>query len=257
VPWTSGAFGIDGVTIPVRSVRGRRRGAYRGAVRTTLLAPLLLVPVLLVGCAQAVPDRAAAPTRSASASATAGATAVPTAAAPAPTAVVDETPDAAAGAGRGPARTASTGSGGLPSTAVCSGPSLDIALASTDSGAGSIDYRIAFTNRGRTACHVSGAPRASLIDPTGDPVGRDADGTGAEGPFVRVPPGGSASTDVRVVNVGTDGGPLAGRCTTVPVVAIAIDAPNYDRYEQVPVRIRGCIETDVSMLSVSVLRGGS
>ena len=119
------------------------------------------------------------------------------------------------------------------------------------------------------------APGGLLVDGTCDELGRIAswvdvaaegpvrltvslpDGAGAEGEFVRVPPGGSASTDVRVVNVGTDGGPLAGRCTTVPVVAIAIDAPNYDRYEQVPVRIRGCIETDVSMLSVSVLRGGS
>ena len=116
---------------------------------------------------------------------------------------------------------------------------------------------VAFSNRGSTPCRVSGAPGAHLVGADGNPLGREAEGEGAEGPFVRVPSGGSAITIVRVVNVRDGGGPLAGRCTPKPAAAIAIDAPNYGRYEQLPVTAWGCAETDVSSLSVGVLRSGA
>jgi len=217
---------------------------------------MLLLPILLGGCAEQdvesaeAPDgtpRASVSARLPSGSATATAIAAPT---PAASAVVEETgsgSSAAPPASRPTARPLRT----------CSGPSLDIALQSQDSGAGSTDYVVAFSNRGSTPCRVSGAPGAYLIGADGDPIGREADGAGAEGPFVRVPSGGSAITIVRVVNVRDGGGPLAGRCTPKPATAIAIDAPNYGRYEQLPVTAWGCAETDVASLSVGVLRSGA
>jgi hypothetical protein len=221
-------------------------------VRALLLAPLLLLPLLVGGCAQ---DDDAAPAESSSRGAARSATpttATPTAAAPTEAAA---TPD---GGSSVPAPTASASGGAKPSAITnCGGPTLDLSIASRDSGAGHIDYTIAFTNRGRTACRVSGAPRAYLIDRNGDQLGREADGTGAEGPFVRLAPGRSATTVVQVVNVGTDGGPLGDTCTPEQGVAIAIDAPNYDRYEQLPADVRGCRETDVSFLAVGVLRPAS
>jgi hypothetical protein len=222
-------------------------------VRALLLAPLLLLPILLGGCAEQDVEsadaadgtpRASVSARVPSASATA---AVST---PAASAVVEE---AASGASTAPPASRPT-AGPLRT---CSGPSLDIALQSQDSGAGSTDYVVAFSNRGSTPCRVSGAPGAHLIGADGDPVGREADGAGAEGPFVKVPSGGSAITIVRVVHVRDGGGPLAGRCTPKPATAIAIDAPNYGRYEQLPVTAWGCAETDVSALSVGVLRSGA
>jgi hypothetical protein len=222
-------------------------------VRALLLAPLLLLPILLGGCAEQDVESAEAPDGTPRASASARLpSGSATAAAPSTTAtaVVEE---AAPGSSAAPsASRATTGT-----LRTCSGPSLDIALQSQDSGAGSTDYVVAFSNRGPTPCRVSGAPGAYLIGADGDPLGREADGVGAEGPFVRVPSGGSATTVVRVVNVRDGGGPLAGRCTPKPATAIAIDAPNYRRYEQLPVTAWGCAETDVSSLSVGVLRSGT
>lgn len=220
-------------------------------MRALLLAPLVLLPILLGGCAEQDVESAeavdATPRSSASVRVPSPTASVPSAAA---SAVVEEA---------APASSAPAPAGGSSPRPLrtCSGPSLDIALQSQDSGAGSTDYVVAFSNRGSTPCRVSGAPGAYLIGADGNPLGREADGVGAEGPFVRVPSGGSATTIVRVVNVRDGGGPLAGRCTPKPATAIAIDAPNYGRYEQLPVTAWGCAETDVSSLSVGVLRSGA
>jgi hypothetical protein len=220
-------------------------------VRALLLAPLVLLPILLGGCAEQDVESAeavdATPRGSASVRVPSPTASMPSAAA---SAVAEETP---AGSSAAPP---AGGSSPRP-IRTCSGPSLDIALQSQDSGAGSTDYVVAFSNRGSTPCRVSGAPGAHLVGADGNPLGREAEGEGAEGPFVRVPSGGSAITIVRVVNVRDGGGPLAGRCTPKPAAAIAIDAPNYGRYEQLPVTAWGCAETDVSSLSVGVLRSGA
>ena len=221
-------------------------------MRALLLAPLLLLPILLGGCAEQDVESAEASDRTPRASLSARVPSGSVTAAPpsaAPTAVVETGADSSTAppASRSTARPLRT----------CSGPSLDIALQSQDSGAGSTDYVVAFSNRGSTPCRVSGAPGAYLIGTDGNPLGREADGAGAEGPFVRVPSGGSAITIVRLVNVKDGGGPLAGRCTPKPATAIAIDAPNYSRYEQLPVTAWGCAETDVSSLSVGVLRSAA
>lgn len=220
-------------------------------MRALLLAPLVLLPILLGGCAEQDVESAEAVDATPRSSASVRV--------PSPTASVSSAAASALVEEAAPASSAPAPAGGSSPRPLrtCSGPSLDIALQSQDSGAGSTDYVVAFSNRGSTPCRVSGAPGAYLIGADGNPLGREADGVGAEGPFVRVPSGGSATTIVRVVNVRDGGGPLAGRCTPKPATAIAIDAPNYGRYEQLPVTAWGCAETDVSSLSVGVLRSGA
>lgn len=213
-------------------------------MRSLLLAPLVLLPLLLTGCAEPAQETVDVTDRGPG-------TIVRTAVADEPTIVpTGEAPSPAPASA-----TPTTGTSGAAAAPIrqCSGPSLDIRLASTDSGAGNIDYEIAFTNRGPGTCTVSGAPRVSVVGADGNPLGQEATGTGAEGPLVRLRPGTSATTAVRAVNVGTDGGPLGDRCTPKAGVALAVDAPNSGRYEQVPVSVRGCAEKDVSFLTVGVL----
>lgn len=224
-------------------------------MRALLLAPLLLLPVLLSACAE--PDVESADVSEATSRTSASAQAPSASAVAATPSGAPSTVSADDVATAGPSRAPSSAPRGTDRLRTCGGPSLDIVLRSQDSGAGSTDYVVAFSNRGATPCRVSGAPGAYLIGADGNPLGREADGAGAEGPFVRVPSGGSATTVVRVVNVRDGGGPLAGRCTPRRATAIAIDAPNSGRYEQLPVTAWGCEETDVSSLAVGVLRSGT
>jgi hypothetical protein len=136
----------------------------------------------------------------------------------------------------------------------CAPEVLDVVLGSTDSGAGSIDQTVVVTNRGPRTCTISGAPTARLISAAEDQLGAAATGSGASGPVVRLAPGGAATTVVRIVHVGEDGGPLGTRCTPQPAVALAIDSDVYARYDRLDGDFRGCAEPDVPYMAVSPFR---
>jgi hypothetical protein len=192
-------------------------------------------------------DGSATPAGTATPSASAGTTATP----------ATETTTAPAGPGGGTGSTAGPTATPAPTAqpiATCAPEALDLVLGGTDSGAGSIDYTVVLTNRGPRPCTISGAPTARLLSVAEDQLGAEATGSGASGPTVRLAPGGAATTVVRIVNVGQDGGPLGDRCTPQPAVALAIDSDVYGRYDRLDGDFRGCAEAGLPYMSVTPFR---
>lgn len=161
------------------------------------------------------------------------------------------TPSAGGAAGGSP--TASAPATGA-AVRTCAPEAVDVALAGRDAGAGNIDWTVRLTNRGARPCTVSGAPTARLLTPADEQLGAPATGSGTAGPTVRLEPGAAATTVVRIVNVGEDGGLLAGRCTPQRAVALAVDSDVIGRYDRLDGAFRGCAETGVPYMTVSPFR---
>ena len=161
---------------------------------TAFVVPFALA-VLLAGCTSGTPDASSSPATPASSAPASSAPVSPsTSATPSPSASVDPT--------------APEGQ--------CADDVLSVQLSGGDAGAGSIDYRLAFTNNGTTDCVLAGAPGVSVVgNGDGSQVGEAAtqDET-ADPASVTLPPGGTATADLRSINIEGGGGALGDACPT-------------------------------------------
>ncbi|TPW73525.1 DUF4232 domain-containing protein [Schumannella sp. 10F1B-5-1] len=100
----------------------------------------------------------------------------------------------------------------------CADDELKVAVTEDAGGAaaGSIGYRVSFTNTGSAACELRGYPGVSVVGHgDGTQLGEPAERPGASGPAIEavdIPVGQSVAASMTVVNLGSDGGALG--CAT-------------------------------------------
>lgn len=104
--------------------------------------------------------------------------------------------------------------GGTPGTTDrCTAANLDISINREDAAAGSLYYTITLKNTGKTSCHLNGHPGVSAVgSDNGTQLGKSARLGGPKPSKVTLAPGKSGHASLKAVNIGSDGGPLAGRC---------------------------------------------
>lgn len=101
--------------------------------------------------------------------------------------------------------------------APCTVDSLAITAATGDAGAGSATVTFTFENVGADACTLAGFPGVSAVgDGDGEQIGEPADRSDAAFEPVVVAAGATATAALRMVNVGSDGGPLGADCQAQP-----------------------------------------
>lgn len=150
------------------------------------------------------------------------------------TTTVTSTPSASAG-GTSASSGAPTGTGtGTPNTGPtptssgqvdpnapegqCADSALAVTVTPSEGGAaaGSVFFDVAFTNTGGASCNLRGAPGVSVVgDANGTQLGNPATQSADTVTTVALAPGQTVSAPLQQVNIGTDGGPLAGNCTIV------------------------------------------
>lgn len=155
----------------------------------SLIVPLALA-VALAGCSSGTPGSSSSP-------------ASPTSSAPASPAA---TASPSASASTDP--TAPDGQ--------CADDVLSVELSGGDAGAGSIGYELVFTNGGTTECVLAGAPGVSVVgDGDGTQIGEAATQDETSDPTpVTLAPGGTATAELRAVNIEGGGGALGDACPT-------------------------------------------
>jgi hypothetical protein len=185
-----------------------------------LVAAALLA---LTGCGSQASEETASPSISVA----------PTTAAPPPSPTATASPtgtaSASASAPESDAPTAApveTG-GGAPADQ-CSDDALGIRIAVADGGggAGSEYYDVVFTNTGGSSCALRGTPGVSVVgDGNGTQLGKPADRIQTGVKTVRLGVGQSVAAPLKVVNIGTTGGPLDG-CTVQKGDGYRVYAPH-------------------------------
>jgi eukaryotic-like serine/threonine-protein kinase len=140
--------------------------------------------------------------------------------------------DPGGGAGAGP----QPGDGGPISN--CATSDLRVTKGGGDSGAGSTNLPLVFTNTGDQRCQMRGFPGVSYVtDQGGSQVGPSAVMTGARGGEVPLAPGASATAQARLVNVLNF--PTAA-CRPTAVHALRIYPPGDTAPTYVPLDTKGC-----------------
>jgi hypothetical protein len=90
---------------------------------------------------------------------------------------------------------------------------VSVGLAPGGGGAGSEYYEVYFTNTGGTACALRGTPGVSVVgDGNGTQLGKPADRIETGVTTLTLQAGDTVEAPLKIVNIGTTGGPLAG-CT--------------------------------------------
>jgi hypothetical protein len=95
----------------------------------------------------------------------------------------------------------------------CPDDSLGVSVVYLDAGAGSLYYKVLFTNTGGDPCELRGAPGVSVVgDGNGRQVGTPATAirTGVRTRTLQA--GDTISAQLQITDIGTNGGPLPG-CT--------------------------------------------
>lgn len=146
---------------------------------------------------------------------------------PAPTASATRTaPDSVAASDAPTAAPVETG-GGAPADQ-CSDDALGIQVVRAQDGgaAGSEHFDVLFTNTGGTTCALRGTPGVSVVgDGNGTQLGKPADRIQTGVRTVRLGVGLSVAAPLRVVDIGTNGGPLVG-CTVQKGDGYRVYAPH-------------------------------
>lgn len=176
--------------------------------RAALAAAALLT---MTGCGSQVTEEPASPSVTVAPSA-----AVPSAlpSATASTTTATSAPATSAPATSEPVAAPVETGGGAPA-GQCSDDALGIQVAPASDGgaAGSEHYDVLFTNTGGTSCVLRGTPGVSVVgDGNGTRLGAPADRLQGGVKTVRLGVGQSVTAPLKVVDIGTDGGPLEG-CT--------------------------------------------
>jgi hypothetical protein len=119
------------------------------------------------------------------------------------------------GSAQAPASTAGTEPGQDPpkTDGLCTTAALHVTMTPEDAAAGSRYFTITFKNQGETSCHLNGHPGVSAVaGDKGEQLGKAAAHGAPDPGRVTLAPGDSAHATLKAVNIGDDGGPLAGRC---------------------------------------------
>jgi Protein of unknown function (DUF4232) len=208
--------------------------------------PVLAVPLIGV----AILSGCAAP-HSAPSSSTAGSS-VPTSApatTPAQTSTPAQTPTPGASASTDPNAPAGQ----------CADDALAVAVTGGDAGAGSLNYLVRFTNTSSAACALEGAPGVSIVgknDGTQVGVAATRGSTGGSS-VVSLAPGGAASAALKVVNIGTDGGPIGSSCKATTGDGYRIYPPHSYVAVFVPLAAVPACASSVSWMTIGPVHAGS
>ncbi|GGS09462.1 hypothetical protein GCM10010252_55880 [Streptomyces aureoverticillatus] len=97
----------------------------------------------------------------------------------------------------------------------CTADHLALSLGRIDAGAGQRHAPLVFTNTGSTTCALRGYPGVSLLDSSGDRVGRPARRAGSMLPPVELDPGESAFASLHTVGRGVTDKPCWPRADQV------------------------------------------
>lgn len=143
---------------------------------------------------------------------TATVTVAPTTSAPVTTPTPSSTPEPTGTAAPEPTTTPVDSDQGRPANQ-CSDIGVSVVVADGGGGAGNEEYNVLFTNTGGTACALRGTPGVSVVGGgNGAQLGAAASRIQTGVTTLTVPVGGTVAAPLRIVNIGTDGGPLDG-CT--------------------------------------------
>ena len=109
----------------------------------------------------------------------------------------------------------------------CPDDSLGISITVADGGggAGSEYYNVLFTNTGGSSCVLRGTPGVSVVSSGGAQLGPAADRVQTGVKAVRLAVGQVVAAPLKIVNIGTDGGPLVG-CRVVSGAGYRVYAPH-------------------------------
>lgn len=123
----------------------------------------------------------------------------------------------------------------------CRSSDLTVSLGATEGAAGSVYRVLVFTNRGNRSCELQGFPGVSYVaGDDGHQVGSAAARTGDRGKSVPIAPGGTASAQLRQVNVANFD---AATCQPTPVRGLRVYPPGETAAIFVPLGGTGCAGT--------------
>ena len=118
--------------------------------------------------------------------------------------------------------------------------------------AGSVFYKIRFTNLSGHACTLRGFPRVAAVDLAGKRIGAAAEHeAGQKLKTVKLSNGGTASAQLRIVNAGNFS-PSA--CHPVTAAGLRVTPPGQSRSKLVPLPFATCSNAVQHTLSVAVVR---
>lgn len=145
---------------------------------------------------------------------------------------------------------------GAAATKACSSSGLVIWAGEEPGGdaAGSIAYRIEFTNLSGTSCTVTGYPKVSAIDLHGKRIGAPAEIEPAkEAPSVKLSPGDTATASLRIIealNYPT------GRCKPTTAAGLRITVPGGSGAKVAPLAFETCAKSRSQILTVGPVTSG-
>jgi hypothetical protein len=118
--------------------------------------------------------------------------------------------------------------------------------------AGSVFYKIRFTNLSGHSCTLRGFPRVAAVDLAGKRIGAAAEHEAGPKPkTVKLSNGGTASAQLRIVNAGNFS-PSA--CHPVKAAGLRVTPPGQSRSKLVPLPFATCANAAQHTLSVAVVR---
>ncbi len=150
--------------------------------------------------------------------------------------------------------TPASSAAGTTATRRCETSGLDIWFNNEGGGgtAGSIYYKLEFTNLSGHACALSGYPGVSAVDLSGRPVGRAARRESFQTPrTVTLSTGASATAVLRITEAGNYPAPL---CSEVTAAGLRVYPPGQTSSRLVPFPFQACSQTGPAVLSVRAVQ---
>lgn len=135
----------------------------------------------------------------------------------------------------------------------CSTSGLDIWFNNEGGGgtAGSVFYKLEFTNLSGHACTLKGFPVATAVDLKGHRLGSAASHEGSEGPVVKLAVGASAAAVLRIVEAGNFS---PSDCHPVTAAGLRVRPPGQTASRLVPFPFEACAKVGHSNLAVRAVR---
>src|SRR5690242_2820013 len=153
-----------------------------------------------------------------------------------------------------PAFVIGTASATTRAAPACTTPGLVVWLNTNgDGAAGSVYYRLVFTNLSGRACTLRGYPGVSAVDLAGRRIGSPAGRTPSRVRAVTLATGGTANAVLRIVQVANY--PPA-RCRPTTAAGLRVYPPNQRASKVVPFPLRACARAGVAYLTVGTVTSG-
>jgi Domain of unknown function (DUF4232) len=143
--------------------------------------------------------------------------------------------------------TPSEGTATSTGTPRCDGPSLAVSLTDGGGAAGTIYFRIGFTNRGSATCYLQGFPGVSAADASGKAKVDARRDTTAAARRVVLAPGRSAHANLAVRNVP----PSSAACPSYPLLLVT--PPDSRRTTTISRSVQPC----ANQMRITVVQAGS